>query len=94
MTFYILSTIQYRYRLLAASKMGSQLAQDIFAKNKGIYHPICRKMVGADLAKAAASSGSSGSGSTGANGSIIKNTNAFIRCVAIAGSMFLLGQLK
>jgi leukotriene-A4 hydrolase len=42
------------YRALFRSKVGKQAALDTFEANRGRYHPICRKMVAADLGVAAA----------------------------------------
>lgn len=37
------------YRALYASKMGKKLAVIAFLQNKDFYHPICTKMIAADL---------------------------------------------
>ncbi len=39
------------YRLLGNSKIGAQLAFDLFAEHSSIYHPIARKMIRSDLDK-------------------------------------------
>eukprot|EP01038_Epipyxis_sp_PR26KG_P008299 gene8299-11230_t len=41
------------YRQLRATSFGKQIAIDTFEANKDIYHPIARKMIATDLAKAA-----------------------------------------
>ncbi|GAB5030618.1 leukotriene a4 hydrolase [Nannochloropsis oceanica] len=45
------------YKELYKSKMASSLALEIFKKNAMFYHPICRKMVAADLGLRLASDG-------------------------------------